>query len=254
MRIFYLNINSFLGDSSIKKALAERGALNCIRECRNDRLNLIIANLLFEKIKTEKYDIVFLSEFDPESMAAHYFKEKMEDDYVYGLPNAGNSIGSTIYSVTVCFLKRKICDNRSDKYETNKNVENILTWCEIGGKKENILPYICGVHFGNYMNTWKKNREIIYKNNPFIVVGDFNANKMKEESNKPFVDVCDSFKAQEVVNKQEKPTYRGITMIDRVITNIKGIEVEADDYYYKNGLSDHAALIVKVPEVIEMTE
>lgn len=101
MRIFYLNINSFLGDSSIKKALAERGALNCIRECRNDRLNLIIANLLFEKIKTEKYDIVFLSEFDPESMAAHYFKEKMEDDYVYGLPNAGNSIGSTIYSVTV---------------------------------------------------------------------------------------------------------------------------------------------------------
>ena len=43
-------------------------------------------------------------------------------------------------------------------------------------------------------------------------------------------------------------------MIDRVITNIKGIEVEADDYYYKNGLSDHAALIVKVPEVIEMTE
>lgn len=248
MRILYLNVNDFFGDSSIKKWYT-------VKYCRKDRLNKIISNLLIKKIQNELYDMIFLSEIDPHSEATLEFKEKMEDNnYKYILPNAVNhedDIRKSIYSITVAFIKKEFLEEWLNNKKSNASMEKWLHICEIGGTSNNKM-LIAGVHategvLKDLANTKKYNED-------FIIFGDFNTNSKKEESEEKFKEIVKNLSAEEVVDIEEKNTFRGKTKIDRVITkNVKGVKLSIDESYYIDGLSDHAALIIDIPDNIWKT-
>ena len=259
LKILYLNVNGFFGDSSIKSILARNKCLCKVKNCREDGLNRLISDLLIEKILTggEEYDIIFLSEFDPQSSASIKFISEMKNnEYDYILPNAiKGEIKDTITSITVCFIKNEKKEQWLDNNKSNKNIEDYLVWCEIGGKQKE-TPYITGVHFisEEKMNAFiEEVKEKSYKDKDFIIFGDFNANSKKEmeKGNNNFfqelIDELKEFGAKEVKDNDNKNTYRGITKIDRVITNMKDINVEIDESFFKEGMSDHAAIVITLP-------
>lgn len=254
MEILYLNVNGFFGDSSIKSILARNECLGEVKKCREDGLNQLISDLLIKKILSgdKECDIIFLSEFDPQSSASKYFISKMEaKGYDYILPNAGEKIGDK-YSITVCFIKNEKKEQWLDMDKSNKNIEDYLVWCEIGGEQKE-KPYITGVHFTGEEKIKafiEEVKEKSYKNKKFIIFGDFNANsknEMEEGNSNSFQKLIDDLGAEEAKDKENRNTYRGITKIDRVITSMKDINVEIDESFFKEGMSDHAAIVITLP-------
>lgn len=80
MKILYLNVNGFFGDSSIKTILGEKNMFYKVRDYRKAERNKIISRLLVKKLNSqeESYDMIFLSEIDPHSEATMELKNNGE--------------------------------------------------------------------------------------------------------------------------------------------------------------------------------
>ena len=262
MKIFYLNVNNFFGDSLIKKILYDNGIEYKIKECRTDGMNKFISESLIKKITdTDKpYDMIFLSEIDPYFKSMEKIITKMEEKgYKYVLPNAiedNSHINKKIFSITICFLKNEIADNWLNNEKSNISMGNWLSHCEIGGTGKNEL-LIVGLHARKrYMVDFEKFAEedsCKYKNNPFVIFGDFNidANAPGSKTEERLKKIITNLSAEEIIDKMGKLTFKNLTKIDRVITNIKDVKIYIDESYYEEGLSDHSALVINLPENIE---
>lgn len=129
MKILYLNVNGFFGDSSIKKILGDNKILPKIKDCREDGLNKIISRLLVDKINSqeESYDMIFLSEIDSYSEATIEFKGKMENsNYTYILPNAvdeKSNVGEMKFSITVAFIKNEYIEEWLNNKKSNESLK-----------------------------------------------------------------------------------------------------------------------------------
>lgn len=254
MKILYLNVNGFFGDSSIKKILGENKMFPKVKDCREDGLNKIISRLLVDKLNSQKesYDMIFLSEIDSHSEATREFKEKMENNnYTCILPNAvdeKSNVDEKFFSITVAFIKNEYLEEWLNNKKSNKSMETWLQICEIGcTSNKKIL--IAGLHVAKeeILNDLQNTKE--YNNKNFIIFGDFNLDFYDEENKEDFKKIIENLSAEEVVDEEKKYTFRGKTKVDRVITkNVKDVTLRVDESYYTEGVSDHAALIIDIEE------
>lgn len=261
MKILYLNVNGFFGDSSIKTILGEKNMFYKVRDYRKAERNKIISRLLVKKLNSqeESYDMIFLSEIDPHSEATMKLKKTMENNnYTYILPNAmdeKSGVEEGKFSITVAFIKNEHLEEWLNNKKSNESMKSLtepqkgkgwLQICEIGGKSNNKI-LLAGLHatgglLYDLANTKKYDGD-------FIIFGDFNVNPKKKESEEKFKKIIENLSAEEVIDKDKKNTFIGGTKVDRVITkNVKGVILRVDESYYTEGLSDHAALIIDIDE------
>lgn len=262
MKILYLNVNGFFGDSSIKTILSkipreknpEKNMLFKVMDCREDELNKFISRLLMKKLDSQKelYDMIFLSEIDPHSEATIEFKEKMENNnYTYILPNAvdeKSGVEEWKFSITVAFIKNEHLEDWLNNKKSNKSMETWLRICEIGGKSNNKI-WIAGLHAREELLKDLENTKEYNNKKNFIIFGDFNLDFNDEKNEERFKRIVEHLSAEEVIDEDKKNTFKGGTKVDRVITkNVKGVTLRVDESYYTEGLSDHAALIIDIDE------
>ena len=94
-------------------------------------------------------------------------------------------------------------------------------------------------------NTLKKSIE---NGNHILFFGDVNANPDLSEEQAPlnnhtFTELIQHLGLEEIYDCQlPSQTTRYKTRIDRVFSNVKGIQIKTDTTYFEEGLSDHAAL------------
>lgn len=254
----YLNVNGFLGDLPIKST-----STYFPKQCRDTQLPLIVSNLILEKIKKENenepYDAIFLSEFDPHSKASNNFIEQMNKDGYKEIFSCGQSqkdIDKKYSTSTICFMSNNYngFNNHSDA-----NTE-FLQFCKIDATNPSI-PSLFAVHFSpnrekmcNALETtfsnYRKNRKNRKNGNPILFFGDVNANpdsseKQAQLNNHTFTELIQNnhLDLKEIYDCQPpSQTTRYETRIDRVFSNVKGIQIKTDKTYFEEGLSDHAAL------------
>lgn len=260
MKIMYLNVNGFLGDLPIKSTLT-----SFPKQCRDTQLPLIVSNLILEKIKKENenepYDAIFLSEFDPHSKASNNFIEQMNKDGYKEIFSCGQSqkdIDKKYSTSTICFMSNNYngFNNHSDA-----NTE-FLQFCKIDATNPSI-PSLFAVHFSpdrKYMcnaleTTFSKYRKNRKNGNPILFFGDVNANPDLPEEQAPSNNhtftklIQNSNLGLEEIYDCQPPsqTTRYETRIDRVFSNVEGIQIKTDKTYFEEGLSDHAALKITFP-------
>ena len=261
LKIFYLNVNGFFGDSSIKGALygnAPKHARNIIKACRNDQLNILFADKIYDEIFcvedndeicVKDYDLIFLSEIDTRSDATKNFVNRITagGEYKVLTPDPGkNLVNLDFTTCTLCFSKEEIVTN----IENGFTDDDYLQFCKV--KKDDLT--IMGIHWGSN----KKDRQesllrLIEKDAPILLFGDTNSNPETEPEVESFGEMVDKQEWTEIYppksNKEYPNTYRGITRIDRVFTrNLppEKVSVEVLEKFWKKGLSDHAALSITV--------
>lgn len=258
MKIMYLNVNGFLGDLPIKSTLT-----SFPKRCRDTQLPLIVSNLILEKIKKENepYDAIFLSEFDPHSKASNNFIEQMNKDGYKEIFSCGQSqkdIDKKYSTSTICFMS----NNCSNFNKCSDAKTKFLQFCKIDATSPS-TPSLFAVHFSpdrkemlNALETtfskYRKNRK---NGNPILFFGDVNANPDLPEEQAPSNNhtftklIQNSNLGLEEIYDCQPPsqTTRYETRIDRVFSNVEGIQIKTDKTYFEEGLSDHAALKITFP-------
>ena len=157
---------------------------------------------------------------------------------------------------TICFMSNNYngFNNHSDA-----NTE-FLQFCKIDATNPSI-PSLFAVHFSpnrekmcNALETtfsnYRKNRKNRKNGNPILFFGDVNANpdsseKQAQLNNHTFTELIQNnhLDLKEIYDCQPpSQTTRYETRIDRVFSNVKGIQIKTDKTYFEEGLSDHAAL------------
>lgn len=256
MKIMYLNVNGFLGDLPIKST-----STYFPKRCRDTQLPLIVSNLILEKIKKENenepYDAIFLSEFDPHSKASNNFIEQMNKDGYKEIFSCGQSqkdIDKKYSTSTICFMPI----NCNDFNKCSDAKTEFLQFCKIDATNPSI-PSLFAVHFSpnreDMCNALKKTLKSIKNGNRILLFGDVNANpnSSKEQvqvNNRTFTNLIHhSHLGLEEIYDCQPPsqTTRYGTRIDRVFSNVKDTLIKTDKTYFKEGLSDHAALKITFP-------
>ena len=131
MKILYLNVNGFFGDSSIKTILGEKNMFYKVRDYRKAERNKIISRLLVKKLNSqeESYDMIFLSEIDPHSEATMELKKTMENNnYTYILPNAmdeKSGVEEGKFSITVAFIKNEHLEEWLNNKKSNESMKSL---------------------------------------------------------------------------------------------------------------------------------
>lgn len=252
----YLNVNGFLGDLPIKST-----STYFPKQCRDTQLPLIVSNLILEKIKKENenepYDAIFLSEFDPHSKASNNFIEQMNKDGYKEIFSCGQSqkdIDKKYSTSTICFMS----NNCSNFNKCSDAKTEFLQFCKIDATLPSI-PSLFAVHFSpnreDMCNRLETTLKSIENGNPILFFGDVNANPDLSEEQAPsnnhtFTELIQNSNLglEEIYDCQPpSQTTRYETRIDRVFSNVKGIQIKTDKTYFEEGLSDHAALKITFP-------
>lgn len=256
MKIMYLNVNGFLGDLPIKST-----STYFPKRCRDTQLPLIVSNLILEKIKKENenepYDAIFLSEFDPHSKASNNFIEQMNKDGYKEIFSCGQSqkdIDKKYSTSTICFMPI----NCNDFNKCSDAKTEFLQFCKIDATNPSI-PSLFAVHFSpnikDMCNALKNTLKSIKNGNRILLFGDVNANPDLPEEQAPsnnhtFTKLIQNSNLglKEIYDCQPpSQTTRYETRIDRVFSNVEGIQIKTDKTYFEEGLSDHAALKITFP-------
>lgn len=249
MKIMYLNVNGFLGDLPIKST-----STYFPKRCRDTQLPLIVSNLILEKIKKENepYDAIFLSEFDPHSKASNNFIEQMNKDGYKEIFSCGQSqkdIDKKYSTSTICFMPIN-CNDFNKCSDANTK---FLQFCKIDATNPSI-PSLFAVHFSpnikDMCDTLETTLNSIENGKHILFFGDVNANpdsseKQAQLNNHTFTELIQNnhLVLKEIYDCQpSSQTTRYETRIDRVFSNMKGIQIKTDKTYFEEGLSDHAAL------------
>lgn len=251
MKIMYLNVNGFLGDLPIKST-----STYFPKRCRDTQLPLIVSNLILEKIKKENenepYDAIFLSEFDPHSKASNNFIEQMNKDGYKEIFSCGQSqkdIDKKYSTSTICFMPI----NCNDFNKCSDAKTEFLQFCKIDATNPSI-PSLFAVHFSpnikDMCNALETTLNPIENGKHILFFGDVNANpdsseKQAQLNNHTFTELIQNnhLDLKEIYDCQPpSQTTRYETRIDRVFSNVKGIQIKTDKTYFEEGLSDHAAL------------
>lgn len=247
----YLNVNGFLGDLPIKST-----STYFPKRCRDTQLPLIVSNLILEKIKKENenepYDAIFLSEFDPHSKASNNFIEQMNKDGYKEIFSCGQSqkdIDKKYSTSTICFMPI----NCNDFNKCSDAKTEFLQFCKIDATNPSI-PSLFAVHFSpnikDMCNALETTLNPIENGKHILFFGDVNANpdsseKQAQLNNHTFTELIQNnhLDLKEIYDCQPpSQTTRYETRIDRVFSNVKGIQIKTDKTYFEEGLSDHAAL------------
>lgn len=251
MKIMYLNVNGFLGDLPIKST-----STYFPKRCRDTQLPLIVSNLILEKIKKENenepYDAIFLSEFDPHSKASNNFIEQMNKDGYKEIFSCGQSqkdIDKKYSTSTICFMS----NNCSNFNKCSDAKTEFLQFCKIDATSPS-TPSLFAVHFSpdrkEMLNALETTLNHIENRKHILFFGDVNANpdsseKQAQLNNHTFTELIQNnhLDLKEIYDCQPpSQTTRYETRIDRVFSNVKGIQIKTDKTYFEEGLSDHAAL------------
>lgn len=243
-KYFYLNVNGFYGEGKKDSEKLKRGLDDEI--CHKNALKIC------QRI-TEgdiKYDIVFFSEFAPNTPTGkevtEYFKKK---NYKLILPNGEKRIENNCYSIVVAFVRNEIGVTKS-----KPSPEHWLTWCEIEVDNKSIIAiHSTQIEFLKNMKegveirkeNWKK------KNQKVIFFGDTNVtDKSDEKSRNLLKEIINNIeKGKEIVDNERKETFRGITKPDRVFSNCN-LDFVVVEGFYVDKLSDHDALSLTVDKFI----
>lgn len=251
MKIMYLNVNGFLGDLPIKST-----STYFPKRCRDTQLPLIVSNLILEKIKKENenepYDAIFLSEFDPHSKASNNFIEQMNKDgykEIFSYGQSQKDIDKKYSTSTICFMPI----NCNDFNKCSDAKTEFLQFCKIDATNPSI-PSLFAVHFSpnikDMCNALETTLNPIENGKHILFFGDVNANpdsseKQAQLNNHTFTELIQNnhLDLKEIYDCQPpSQTTRYETRIDRVFSNVKGIQIKTDKTYFEEGLSDHAAL------------
>ena len=195
-----------------------------------------------------KYDIVFFSEFAPNTPTGkevtEYFKKK---NYKLILPNGEERIKNNCYSIVVAFVRNEIGVN-----ESKSSPEHWLTWCEIEVDNKSIIAiHSTRIKFLKNMKegveirkeNWKK------KNQKVIFFGDTNVtDKSDEKSRNLLKDIINNI-GEEIVDNERKETFIGKTKPDRVFSNCN-LDFVVVEGFIGDKLSDHDALSLTVDKFI----
>ena len=217
---------------------------------------LIVSNLILEKIKKENenepYDAIFLSEFDPHSKASNNFIEQMNKDGYKEIFSCGQSqkdIDKKYSTSTICFMPI----NCNDFNKCSDAKTEFLQFCKIDATNPSI-PSLFAVHFSpnikDMCNALETTLNPIENGKHILFFGDVNANpdsseKQAQLNNHTFTELIQNnhLDLKEIYDCQPpSQTTRYETRIDRVFSNVKGIQIKTDKTYFEEGLSDHAAL------------
>lgn len=235
MRIFYLNINGFYGTSEKKRYKLKCGLedtycmKNAERICKQ-----ILGN------ETLKYDVIFFSEFAPNTPSGKWVSNYLNrEGYKLILPSGYDSVKNEYYSLVVAYVKKEL--------EIVKSVvspNDWLTWCELSIDNKNIV----GIHSTRpeFLEDMRKAvRKKRYKDNDTIILGDINVTEESEVERKQLMSEISDCVGVEIIDEEEKNTFRGIRKPDRVFSNVESLKCSViDEFFTNNGLSDHDALSI----------
>lgn len=239
-KYFYLNVNGFCGKE--KKTIEK---LNNGLYCWNNYAQKICKRIIEGYIK---YDIVFFSEFAPNTPTGEEVTEYFIDNgYKLILPDGKEKIKNNCYSIVVAFVRNEIGVTKS-----KPSPEHWLTWCEIEvDNKSIIVIHSTRIKFLEDMKkevetrkeNWKK------KNQKVIFFGDTNVtDKSDEESRNLLKDIINNI-GEEIVDNERKETFIGKTKPDRVFSNCN-LDFVVVEGFIDDKLSDHDGLSVTVHKFI----
>ena len=231
-------------------------------------------------INSEKgWDMIFLSEVDPQSKATENFINKMKK-YVILNPSAEYETYKNIpgYSCTICMKKEGLNNYTNENNGFNPSNGDYLHFCKIVSENNKEVTVLIGIHWAagsdnialfilslKRLLTFTLGQKI-----NVILFGDTNANpdvdleKAVEEkkttkieayiNNCIFEHLMNELGLHEIVPEGKPYTFKGETRIDRVFTNMPKdkVKVEIDQEFLKkdkDSFSDHAALVITYEEV-----
>ena len=150
---------------------------------------------------------------------------------------------------TICFMPI----NCNDFNKCSDAKTEFLQFCKIDATNPSI-PSLFAVHFSpnikDMCNALETTLNPIENGKHILFFGDVNANpdsseKQAQLNNHTFTELIQNnhLDLKEIYDCQPpSQTTRYETRIDRVFSNVKGIQIKTDKTYFEEGLSDHAAL------------
>lgn len=241
MNVLYININGLYG---IREKDREK-LRNCVdvEYCRKNAKSICDRILDSQNIeKSLKYDIVFFSEFAPNTPAGKQMTDCFDKmGYRLILPNAYDSLEDVKgkYSIVVAYVRKDLHITKS-----KPSPQRWLTWCEISVNDQTIVgihnardPFLFDVK--EEMKAWKETKEKL------IILGDTNVTQQSEIRQIKLMNGMISIVGSEIFDTDKKNTYREVTKPDRVFSNTD-IEFFVMDGFFKDKLSDHDALSVTI--------
>ncbi len=234
--LFYLNVNGFYGLREKNRDSLLVGVDNdyCVGNAKR------ICDRILEN--EEKYDVVFFSEFAPNTQAGKMVTKCFaEHGYRLVLPNSTNSLPNRYYSVVVAFVKEMLGVTKSAK-----SPNGWLTWCELMIDKKKIV----GIHSTRteFLVDMKTAVKRIKENKyDVLILGDTNVTEYSETKDKELIKEMSGYVGREITDVEEKMTFRGIRKPDRVFSSMPEACHSVISGYYEDKLSDHEALHVMLP-------
>lgn len=274
--ILYLNINGFLGGQN-KKTVYKSNIDKAKKEIKNKRENTApekwVESKLAKKINSinsEKgWDMIFLSEVNPQSEATEIFINQMKK-YVILAPSDKygelNKIPGS--SCTICLKKQGLDNYTNENNGFNPSNGDYLHFCKIVSENNKEVTVLIGIHWAVGSDKQTKELDVsrtadfilslkrlltftLGKKVNVILFGDTNANpdvdleKAVEEkettkieayiNNCIFEHLMNELGLHEIVPEGKPYTFKGETRIDRVFTNMPKdkVKVEVDQEFLK---------------------
>lgn len=227
--ILYINVNGFYGTQNKDK----EKLLNGIDDdcCKKN------AERICKKILETKYDIIYLAEFAPNTPTGEWVTKLLDQNgYNRILPNSQKILAKKYYSIVCAFAKKELGITQSVK-----SPNNWLKWCEIVVNNHHVV----GVHSPNteFLNDTKYAVEH-NKQKDLTIVGDVNVTEASDEESQKLINEIINLIGAELLDVNNKNTYRKITKPDRVFSNCDNIEFIVLDGFFDANLSDHDALCI----------
>lgn len=272
MRILYLNVNGFFENEDKKTIINDNNKnINIVRKKQKCGIYHDSSEAILNKIKEYWqhnifFDMIFLSEIDPNSPITKKFITEITDEesvvqYEVLPPYNVELTELRGYSCTICLkLKGLEYTNLGNNFHPDIKSGDYLALCKILSKEKDII--LLGIHRNRwnkeFQSSLKKLLTIDSEKTKVLLFGDTNANPDADDEqaeaqkdNQSFVElITKSGLKNEIYPDPVKNTTnfgkKGGTRIDRVFTNIPKdqLNVTVESSFLDEGLSDHAALII----------
>lgn len=252
MEVLYLNVNGFAGTKN--------------KRTKGDANNIEIAKRIMDKIfSLSDPEIIFFSEFNAGCDAGKKVIEYLENEKGYKrvFPSQYSYMSNAYTSIVIAFIKAK----EEIKSEKSPSKTRILKWNEI---KHNGYRFV-GLHIPSELESYVSEETIkdfydevhdhyrVHKNEKVTYIGDMNAdcedNINKKELNRIIETGAIDAWLEKNPNSSNEEGYTTIykTRIDYAIMteaaynnliNIKNLQE-----FFKEGLSDHSAILINLKDI-----